>query len=162
MALVDYFLKMDGFEGESQDHKYKGAIQVESYNIGARQSGAHHAGGGGGAGKVSVQDVSFVMQANKVSPKLLLACCNGEHIKKAELICRKAGKEQQEYLKITFSDLLVSSYSNGGTHGGSVLPSDQFSLNFAKIEMEYKEQKPDGTLGGAVKAGWDVKSNKSV
>jgi type VI protein secretion system component Hcp len=39
---------------------------------------------------------------------------------------------------------------------------DQISLNFSKIEMGYKEQKADGTLGGEVKAGWDVKANKKV
>ena len=46
--------------------------------------------------------------------------------------------------------------------GGGAETSDQCSLNFAKIEFEYKEQKPDGTLGGAVKAGYDVKSNKMI
>jgi type VI secretion system secreted protein Hcp len=43
-----------------------------------------------------------------------------------------------------------------------MLPSESVSLNFAKIEFDYKEQKPDGTLGGSVKAGWDVKANKKV
>jgi type VI secretion system secreted protein Hcp len=162
MAVVDYFLKIEGIEGESQDHKHKGEIQIESYSIGAHQTGAHAAGGGGGAGKASLQDFNFVMLANKASPKLFLACCTGEHYKKATLVCRKAGKDQQEYLKITLSDLLVSSFTNGGPFGGGVLPSDSVSLNFAKIEFEYKEQKADGTLGAAVKAGWDVKASKMV
>jgi len=30
--------------------------------------------------------------------------------------------------------------------GGDVVPIMQFSLNYAKIEVEYKPQKPDGTL----------------
>ncbi len=55
----------------------------------------------------------------------------------------------------------MSSYNAGGM-GGAAETSDQVSLNFAKIEIEYKEQKPDGTLGGAVKAGYDVKANKMV
>ncbi len=42
------------------------------------------------------------------------------------------------------------------------MPVDQISLNFSKIEFEYKEQKPDGTLGGSVKAGYDLKQNKRV
>jgi type VI secretion system secreted protein Hcp len=37
------------------------------------------------------------------------------------------------------------------------LPVDQISFNYSKIEYEYKEQKADGTLGGAVKATYDVK-----
>lgn len=162
MAAVDYFLKIEGIAGESQDSKHKGEIDIESFSWGATQSGAHAAGGGGGAGKVAFQDFHFVMKINKASPKLLLACATGEHIKKAELVCRKAGKEQQEFLKVTMSDLLVSSYQTGGSGHGDILPTDQISLNFAKIEFEYKEQKPDGTLGGAVKAGYDLKANKAV
>ena len=162
MAHVDYFLKIEGIEGESQDAKHKGEIDLLSWSWGEQQAGTHAAGGGGGAGKVQMQDFHFVMTGNKASPKLMLACADGEHIKKATLTCRKAGKDQQEYLKVTLSDLLVSSYQTGGTQSADVLPTDQVSLNFSKIEYEYKEQKPDGTLGGSTKAGWDLKANKTV
>ena len=60
------------------------------------------------------------------------------------------------------SELLVSSYQTGGSGHGGIIPTDQISINFSKIEFEYKEQKPDGSLGGAVKAGWNVKENKKV
>jgi type VI secretion system secreted protein Hcp len=162
MAMVDYFLKIDGIEGEAQDSKHKGEIELQSYSFGGHQAGTHMAGGGGGAGKVALQDFSFVMAANKASPKLFLACCNGEHIPKAVLTCRKAGKEQQEYLKVTLTDILVSSYQAGGPHKGELMPYDSCSLNYAKLEIEYKEQKADGTLGAATKAGWDAKANKKV
>src|SRR5205823_14291678 len=112
MAVVDYFLKVEGIDGESQDAKHKGSIQIDSCSIGAHQTGAHAAGGGGGAGKASLQDFTFVKPADKASAKLFLACCGGEHLKKAVLVCRKAGKDQQEYLKITLTDLLVSSFTN--------------------------------------------------
>jgi len=162
MAAVDYFLKMDGIEGESYDHKHKGEIDLESWSWGETQAGTHSGGGGGGAGKVTMQDFHFVMKVNKASPKLMLACANGQHIPKAVLTCRKAGKEQQEFLKVTMSDLLVSSFQTGGSGHSDIVPTDQISLNFSKIEIEYKEQKADGTLGGAVKAGYDVKINKAV
>ena len=158
---VDYFLKIAGIEGESPDSKHKNEIQLESWSWGETQQGGHAAGGGGGAGKVAMQDFHFVMKVNKATPKLMLACANGEHIKEAILSVRKAGKEQQDYLKITLNDLLVSSYQTGGSHG-DVVPSDQISLNFSKIQFEYKEQKTDGSLGGPVKAGWDVKKNEKV
>lgn len=162
MAAVDYFLKLDGVEGESQDSKHKGEIDVESWSWGESQTGTMAYGGGGGAGKVSMQDFHFVMKVNKASAKLLLACANGEHLKKATLTCRKAGKEQQEFLKITFTDCLVSSYQTGGSGHSDVLPTDQISLNFAKIEFEYKEQLATGGLGGVIKAGYDLKANKMV
>jgi type VI secretion system secreted protein Hcp len=162
MAAVDYFLKLDGIDGESHDSKHKGEIDLESWSWGESQAGTHGGGGGGGAGKVSMQDFHFVMKINKASPKLMLACATGEHIKKAVLLCRKAGKEQQEFLKVTMSDLLVSSYQTGGSGHSDIVPTDQISLNYAKIEFEYKEQKPDGTLGGATKAGYDLKANQKV
>lgn len=161
MAAVDYFLKIDGIPGESQDDKHKDEIDVQSWSWGENNTGTHAAGGGGGAGKVQMHDFHFVMNANKASAKLMLACANGEHLKSAILVCRKAGKEQQEYLKITMTDLIISSYQTGGSNGG-VIPQDQISLNFAKIEYEYKPQQKDGTLGAVVKAGYDVKANKVV
>ena len=161
MAAADYLLKIDGVEGESQDSKHKAEIEIQSFSFGATQTGSFAAGGGGGAGKVSMQDFHFTVPVNKASPKLMLACASGQHIKKAVLTVRKAGKEQQEYLKYTFSDILVSSYQTGGG-GGDVMPVDQISLNFAKIEQEYKEQKADGTLAGSVKAGRDLKQNKEA
>jgi len=161
MALVDFFLKVDGIEGESQDSKHKNEIDIESWSWGATNGGDAGYRGGDGVGKVNIRDFHFTTRINKASPKLFEACATGKHIKSAVLTCRKAGGEQQEYLKITLSDLIVSSYESGG-HPGSTLPTDQFSLNYSKVEDEYKEQKPDGTLGGTVKAGWDVKANKKV
>ena len=162
MAAVDYFLKIDGIEGESHDTKHGKEIDLESWSWGESQSGTHSGGGGGGAGKVSMQDFNFVMKVNKASPKLLKACATGEHIKSAVLTCRKAGKEQQEFLKITLSDLLVSSFQTGGSGGSGIVPTDQISLNYAKIEYEYKAQKPDGNLDGAIKAGYDLKQMQPI
>ena len=161
MAAVDYFLKIDGIDGESEDAKHKNEIELESFSWGATQQGDHSGNRGGGAGKVAMQDFHFVMRINKASPKLFDACATGKHIPKAVLIARKAGGEQQEYMKVTMSDLLVSSFQTGGSNGGPV-PMDQISINFSKIEMEYKEQKADGSLGTAMKAGYDLKANKKV
>ena len=162
MAVADYFLKIDGIEGESQDAKHSKEIEIMSWSWGATQSGSFASGGGGGAGKVSMHDFSFQKLIDKASPKLMLACAGGDHIKQATLTCRKAGKDQQEYLVVKFSDILVSSYQTGGHGEGDVRPLDSIALNFAKIEFDYKEQKADGSLGGSVKTGWDLKANKKV
>jgi len=159
MAQVDYFLKIKDIEGESADAKHKNEIDIESWSWGETNAGSHGYGGGGGAGKVTMQDFNFTMRVNKASPKLLLACANGQPFKEALLTCRKAGKEQQEYLKVKFTDLLVSSFQTGGSNG-DVVPIDQISLNFSKIEYEYYPQKEDGTLGSKVPVHWNLKENK--
>jgi type VI secretion system secreted protein Hcp len=161
MAAVDYFLKVDGIQGESEDSKHKNEIQLESWSFGATQAGSFAMGGGGGAGKVQMQDFHFVKKVDKAGPKLMGACCTGEHIPKAVLVCRKAGKDQQEYMKITLSDCLISSYHTSGSGGSDIVPMEEISINFAKIEHEYKEQKPDGTLGGTTKAEFNLKTMKA-
>lgn len=156
---VDYFLKIDGIPGESQDDKHKNEIDLESWGWGESNTGSHAGGGGGGAGKVNMQDFNFTMKINKASPKLFLACATGDHIKSALLTCRKAGKEGQEYLKIKFSDLLISTFQTGGSSGQEV-PVEQISFNFSKIEHSYAPQNPDGKLGSPVVHNYDLKANK--
>ncbi|HSC62409.1 MAG TPA: type VI secretion system tube protein Hcp [Caldimonas sp.] len=162
MAHVDYFLKIEGVDGESTDDKHKGEIELESWSFGGVNAGSFSSGGGGGTGKVALNDFHFVKKVDKASAKLFTSCCTGEHLKKATLVCRKAGKDQQEFLTIVLSPLLVSSFQTGGSAGSDVIPMDQVSLNYGKIEYKYKEQKPDGSLGGEVVGGWDVTTNKKV
>jgi type VI secretion system secreted protein Hcp len=159
MAAVDYFIKFDGIKGESADAKHKDEIDIESWSWGETNAGGS---GRARAGKVAMQDFHFVMKLNKASPALMRACATGEHIKTATLTARKAGKDQQEYLTFKFYDVLVSSYQTGGSGHADVVPVDQVSLNFAKIEVAYKQQKPDGSLGSAVKFGFDLKANKAL
>jgi type VI secretion system secreted protein Hcp len=159
---VDFLLEVDGIKGESEDHKHKDTIELSSWSFGATQSGSMAHGGGGGTGKATVHDLTFVStHVSKASMPLFTACATGQHIKKATLYVRKAGKEAQEYMVIKLTDIVVSSYQTGG-HGGDQLPADQFTFNFAKIEGAYKPQKADGTLGPAIEMSFDVKSGKAT
>lgn len=162
MAQVDYFLKIEGVDSESTDDKHKGEMELESYSWGETQSGTSGRGGGAGAGKVQPQDFHFVKRVDKSSPVLFIGCAIGQHYKSAILTARKAGGGQQDYFKITMEDVLISSYQLGGSAHSDVVPTDQVSLNFAKLEMSYKEQKPDGSLGGEVKQKYDYAANKKI
>ena len=158
---VDMFIKIKGIDGESMDDKHKKEIDVLAWSWGASQSGSAHMGGGAGAGKVNVQDLSFTKYIDSASHALLLACCNGEHIGEAVFVVRKAGKDPLEYIKLTLNDLIVSSVSTGGS-GGEDRLTENITLNFGKFKYEYAPQKADGT-GDAVKtAGWDIPANKKV
>jgi len=160
MAQADYYLKIDGVPGESMDEKHKDEIECLSFGFAATQTGSAAYGKGLGSGKVSMHDFSFVMKACKAGPKLFVKCATGEGIKQAILTCRKAGKDQQDYLKYTFTDLIISSYNEGGAGGSDPIPVCSVSFNFSKMEMEYKEQNPDGSLAGVTKAHFDLKTNK--
>lgn len=160
MAQVDYFLKIDGVDGESKDSRHPGEIELESFNWGETNSGHAGHGNSAAAGKVDPQDFQFAKRVDKASPKLFIACATGEHFKKAVLVCRKAGKEQQEYLKLTMEDLTVSSYQIGGSAGSDVVPIDQVALRFAKLEMSYRPQKPDGSLDAEIKQKFNFAANR--
>jgi type VI secretion system secreted protein Hcp len=162
MSAVDYFLRLEGIDGESPDPRHKNEIEIESWNWGTANGGTQHSGGGGGAGKCKMEDFQFTMPVSKASPKLMLACACGTHIKTAVLTCRKAGDEQMEYYTITMTGVLVSSFRTGGTGAASVVPIDQVALNFGQIELEYKPQTDNGSLGAAIKAGYSPKENKKV
>jgi len=99
---------------------------------------------------------------NKASAKLFLACVIGEHLKSALLTCRKAGKDQQEYLKIRFTQLLVSSYQSNGAGDSNHLPVDSVSLNFARIEFDYHVQTASGSVQPGARVGYDLKEMKVV
>jgi type VI secretion system secreted protein Hcp len=162
MAKTDYFLKIDGVDAESTDDKHKGEIEVLSFSVGVSNSGSAGAGGGQGAGKSTASDFHVVKKMDKASPVLFIACSTGQHFKNAVLTCRKAGGGQQEYLKFTMEEVLVSSYQSGGSGDGEVIPTETVTLNFAKLEHSYKEQKSDGTLGGEVKQKYDWAANKKL
>lgn len=161
-AAAECFLKVDGIQGESQDAKHKDEIQVLSWSWGETLTGTS-AYGGGGAGRANFKDIIFTARISKASPKLFSTSASGQHIKSAVLTCRNPGKAQLEFLKITLTDVIVSSYLSGysGLVGGADLPSDQFSFNYSKVNMEYRQQKPDGTQGPAVSGGFDLKQNKA-
>jgi type VI secretion system secreted protein Hcp len=158
---VDYFLNIKGIEGESTDAKHRGEIDVESWSWGETNSGAALAGGGAGAGKVNMQDLQFTARQSKATPKLLLACATGQHLQTAVLTVRKAGGAQVEYFKLTLTDVIVTSYQTGGVESDDSL-IDSVSLGFAKIQVEHRPQKADGSLGQPITAGWDLKKNTKI
>src|SRR4051794_22412110 len=92
MSAIRYFLKLDGVEGESTVTRHAGELEVDSFSWSESSSaGALATGGGLGAGKVVKQEFRWAMKASKASPKLMLACATGQHLKSATLSCDTTG-----------------------------------------------------------------------
>ena len=159
---VDYFLKLDGIPGESTDAKHKDEIDVLAFSWGVSHPKASGPGGGG-AGKAVFEDLLVVAHTSKASPKLWLACASGQHIKEATITVRKAGsdKGQEDYLVLTMTDVLVSSFQASGS-SGSDRPTESVSMAFAKVEFTYKPQKETGGTSGDIRVGWDLKKNAKI
>jgi type VI secretion system secreted protein Hcp len=155
---VDMFMLIDGLKGESKDKTYKDAIDVLAWSWGMSNTGTFHQGSGGGAGKVNVQDLSFTKWVDKASADLMLACCNGKHIKQAKLIVRKAGEQPLDYLVITMSNVLVTTVATGGS-GGEDRLTENVTLNFAKVHFQYKVQTEKGGGEDGGQYTWDIAAN---
>jgi len=158
MAL-SIFARIGAIKGESRDAKHKDEIDVVSWSWGVSQSGTFGHGGGGGAGKASFTDFNFTHHVDKASPLLMKACATGERLGDATITVRKAGKGQQEYLIITMSDLLVTSVSTSAAAEGDA-PIEGVVLTFAKVDLEYKPQRPDGALDVGLHFRYDIKAQK--
>ena len=158
----DMFLKIDGIPGESTDVTHKDEIDILSYTWGESQPATGSVSGGAGAARVAMQDFHFAMRVNKASPKLFLACASGAHITNAILTVRRPGANPVEFLKWTLTNVTVASYQTASNMPAGEPPLDQVSFRFAKIEVEYRPVKPDGSLDAPIKAGWDLQTNSLV
>ena len=154
------FLKIADIKGESHEKSHKDEIEILSFSFGVSQQGTMGYGGGGGAGKAVFQDLHFTKRLDKSSPNLFVACATGKHIPEIILTVRKAGGNQEEYFKVTMKECIVSSYNDAGHEGD--MPSESVSFNFTECKMDYKPQKPDGTLDAAISGGYNVKTQHKV
>jgi len=156
---VDIFLKLGDIEGDSADAVHAGEIDVLSWAWGMTQSGTMHTGSGGGAGRVSVQDISFTKAVDRASPNLIKFCCNGASFPTATLTVRKAGDSPLEYLILELESVLITSVSLGGS-GGEEQLTENVSLNFSKFKYSYTPQMDDGSGDAAIDAGYDIRTNE--
>ncbi len=156
---VDMFIKIGDVKGESVDKGgHAGEIDVLAWSWGMSNSGSAHVGGGSGAGKVNVQDLSFTKYIDLSSTELQLRCCTGKHYDKATLVVRKAGDTPLEYLTINLTEVMVTSVSTGGS-GGEDRLTENVTLNFSKVKVEYKEQLKSGGKGADTSMTWDIAGN---
>ena len=161
VAAQDIFLCIEGLEGETQDPRHPGCMDVLAWSWGMSTPGEQHTGGGGGAGKVSVQDISFTKYVDKSSPDIMLHTANGKVFPKVEIYLHKPCVEckvADPYYTLRVEPVQVTSVSLGGS-GGEDRLIENVSLNFSKVEWCYSEQLEDGSLEPPICRGWDIAAN---
>lgn len=113
-AHVDYFLKLDGVDGESADRDHKKWIEIESMQINRSDK------------TIGIQRA----QTSISSPKLMQVSVSGKHIKKAVLHVRKSGDDN--YMQIELENVLITSYQTSASSSSSGRPMESLSLNYTK------------------------------
>jgi type VI secretion system secreted protein Hcp len=157
----DIFIKINGIDGESQDAAHKNEIEVRNWTWEITQQSTMHLGSGGGAGKATVEDLTFEHLVDRASPNLMKYCLTGKHIDHAVLTVRKAGGNPLEYLKITMSDVIITAVHPSGSNTENGI-REVVRLSFSRVKQEYVVQNAQGGSGGAVTAGYDIKLNKEA
>ena len=156
---VNYFMKVEGVNGESADANHKGYIDIQSVSWGASQA-ASIAGGGAGAGKVSFSDLTVTATMDAATPTLLKFVSSGKHLPKVKLEFVKAsgGDGGMVFATIELGDVLVTGTQFAGSGGGESMLVN-YSFQAAKVEHHYWVQGKDGSKGAETQMGWDVKQN---
>ena len=154
----DIFAKLGDIKGESLDDKHKDEIELLSWSWGVTNAKANPTGSGGAKGKATFHDLSFTHKIDKASPLLLKGCATGQHLKEATITRRKAGKGQQEFLVIKMNDVVITSVAEDDDGGSGLV--EAVTLAFAKVDLEYRPQKQDGSLDAGIHFKYDIKANK--
>lgn len=116
-------------------------LSVLAWSWGLSNSGTTHIGGGAGAGKANLQDISMTLPQTNVSPLLVEAISTGEHLTQAKLVVFRPGTTTpaEEYV---VSDVLLTAFSAGGSAGKGPATAN-LTVNFARIE--YRSFAANGT-----------------
>ena len=145
-AAVDMFLKIDGIAGESQDAKHKGEIQISSFSAGFMATSTRTAGAAIKFSRPTCGPIQFDKVLDTASMPLVDALMTSKVLPSATITFRKAGKDQQEFYVVTLTDSTVSSFTQGAA--GDV-PAETVEFVPRIIQMKYRQQKADGSLGTA-------------
>lgn len=144
---MPFYLKIDTIPGESTDAKHKDWIEVLSFSFGVTRNRR---------GRAEVQDFSFTHHIDRATPLLFDAACQAEPISTATFVATRGG-EGLEYFKYRMEETFITSVSPGGAGD---MPMEQISMSFAKVDIEYQAQRPDGSPGEIVKSTCLAKGGK--
>ncbi|MCD6535309.1 MAG: type VI secretion system tube protein Hcp [Deltaproteobacteria bacterium] len=159
---VDILLEIEGVDGESKISGYEDKIDVLSWTWGMSNSGDMHSGGGGGSGKVDVQDLTLTKYVDKSTVALTKNCCMGKHFATAKMVVRKSGGDSPvEYLVLELKKVLVTGIQSGGGQGDDRIMED-ITLNFAEFKFTYNLQSDDGSVASTIPIGWSMETNQEV
>ncbi len=163
---LDLFLKLEGIDGESKKDGHPKEIDIASWSFTASQPVSMGGNNAGTTGKVQMSDISVTKPVDAASPKLFLACCQGDRVPKAFITGQKAtGKGGQKvFYKVEMQDVVIAQVRNDYVHEDAVLDTitETVVMNPAKIYVSYWPIDNTGTPGSESKTGYDLQANKKL
>ena len=130
-------------EGTTQGHQDD--IEVHGWSWGLSANTA--IGSTVATARHSYKHLVVIKGLDSASTGLLSALVNNDEVREATLTLRKAGGEVLDYYQMRLNNArIVSVDIDIGVDGR---PVERVAFAFTKIDIEYKEQKADGSLGAA-------------
>ena len=128
----------------------------QTLNIGSQSAGA-------GAGKVTFNPFSITRKVDCASPTFFQMACSGKSFQTVGLGIRKAaGNEASGVMNLAFTFKLVAVKTVSWAHDDEA-PKETVTFEYGALDIQYAQQKPDGTLLAAIFGGWNrVKNTADV
>lgn len=133
-TTLDYFLKIDGVQGESLDKTHKGEIDVLSWSWGTST----------GSSGLVFDSFAWEQGMDRSFVPLFLDLVNGDPIRSAILTVRRNGTRPFEFFRMTLTDTHMVSLSAAGS--GDTLVVDA-AMDYGAIAMHYCVQNASGSSG---------------
>ena len=152
------YMKFEGLDGECQDKDHKGWSDIASFNheiINPMIEGRM----GNHQGKPALGEILVTKEIDKSSPKLAEAICNGHAFPKVEIHLSEyfaGGTGSVVYYAYELKNVIITSYSVGGSTKGEEVPMEEFSLNFEEIKWTYMETDSKGVSEAVLEFTWNV------
>ena len=153
-SAAEYYLKLTGVEGESAAIRHEREIDVLSFSWGLAAESAPQ------AGRVRFTDLTVVKRIDASSPRLFQAAATGERFRSARLAVRRpGGRAPFDSLDYCMEEVSLTSYRPSGGPGDA-LPTEEVAFRYGTFSQQYHVQRPDGSAGPSIFAGWNVAANR--
>jgi type VI secretion system secreted protein Hcp len=142
-------------KSSATDDKHKETIEIASWSFGASNPtsvGSTGMSSGREASTPSVSEIVVTKNMDKSSPMLAKGASKG---KTTQELKKQTTYNGDSYYVITLTDVMVSSWQTSSSGGDR--PMESISLNFTKIEWNYKPQDPENPA--IMKGSWNLKEN---
>lgn len=157
---VNYFMKFDGVQGEVADVLSKNQIRLLSWGWCAHNLSSVESAEGSGAGKVDLEDFTFITLVERSSPQFFGHICSGTHVSSAVVTAWKAGDSLMPWLEMTFKGVFITNLKEEGALFDDEKPIVHMALSFEQVTIEYKIQGKDSNLVSTGQITYNRKENK--
>ena len=157
---VNAYLYVDSVEGPSTSKT--GFIDILSFSWGVSNTATYGTGASGKeskAGRADFSNLTIMKVLDKTTPLLTDHCDSGNILSKVYILYDKpVGDQQADYFRIYLQDALITSVQLSGSNEN---PTESVSFAFQAVEIGYKPENDDGSLGGAICKGFNLETLKS-